>query len=178
VILLQSPVSPLTTIGFAIAWLALMLAYSPFADRVATRLVAKPPTLDAFRGLQESRTKLLLGIVVAWILGGFLEELIFRGIILQWIEAILAAWMVKPLATAIAIGAAALGAGVLHLYQGLRAAIIITQLSVLFGLLFVVSERNLWAVILCHGLYDTVAFVRFATKKSRYSTADLNSYDA
>ena len=146
-----------------------MLSYSPLADRLATRLVAKPPTLGAFRALQQSRVKLLLGIVVAWILGGFLEEVIFRGIILQWIRELMAAWVAMPLATAVAVTAAALGAGVLHLYQGLRAAIIITQLSVLFGVLFVISDYNLWAVILCHGLYDTIAFIRFANKKSSYS---------
>jgi membrane protease YdiL (CAAX protease family) len=73
------------------------------------------------------------------------------------------------MATLIAVCAAAWGAGLIHLYQGLRAAIIITQLSV-FGCLFIVSGHNLWAVILCHGLYDTIAFVRFAKNKSKYST--------
>lgn len=53
----------ISTIGFPVAWLALMLAYSPLADRLATRWVAKPPTLKAFRVLQESRIKLLIGIV-------------------------------------------------------------------------------------------------------------------
>jgi len=56
-------------------------------------------------------------------------------------------------------------------YQGLRAAIIITQLSVLF----VVSGYNLWTVILCHGLYATIAFVRFARQESRYSKLDSAS---
>ena len=93
----------ISTIGFPVAWLALMLAYSPLADRLATRWVAKPPTLKAFRVLQESRIKLLIGIVVAWILGGFLEELIFRGIVLQSIEALGSAWLAAPIATAIAV---------------------------------------------------------------------------
>jgi membrane protease YdiL (CAAX protease family) len=162
-------VSWLRTIVFAVAWLALMLAYSPLADRLATRWVEKPPTLDAFRALQQSRSKLLMGIVVAWILGGFLEELVFRGIVLQSIEALVSAWLVAPMAAGVAVFAAAAGAGVIHLYQGLRAVLIITQLSILFGVLFVVSGYNLWAVILCHGLYDTIAFVRFANKKSSYS---------
>ncbi len=129
-----------------------MLAYSPLADKLATCLVQKPPTLDAFRALQQSRAKLVAGIVLAWVLGGFLEELILRGIILQSIEAKLSATVVRPLAIAIAICAAALLAFVLHPYQGLRAALIIAQLSVLFGLLFVISGHNLWSVILCHGL--------------------------
>jgi membrane protease YdiL (CAAX protease family) len=166
---LGPPASWLATIGLAVAWLALMLAYSPLADRIATRLVTAPPTLGAFRALQESKLKLVLGIVIAWILGGFLEELVFRGIVLQAIVAFLLAWLPPLLAIAIAVLAAAIGAGVLHLYQGRRAAIIITQLSVLFGVLFVIGGYNLWTVILCHGLYDTIAFVRFASGKSKYS---------
>ncbi len=169
---LAVPGSWLSTIGLAVAWLALMLACSPLADRVATRLVARPPNLGAFRVLQQSRAKLVLGIVVAWLLGGFLEEIVFRGVILQSAKKLLSAWLAAPAATAAAVCGAAAGAGLVHLYQGPRAAIIVTQLSVLFGLLFVLSGYNLWTVILCHGLYDTIAFVRFARKQSRYSNLD------
>jgi uncharacterized protein len=171
---LSTSVSWFATVGFAVAWLVLMLAYSPLADRLATRWVAQPPNLGAFRGLQQSRVKLVIGIVMAWILGGFLEELIFRGIVLQWVEARASAWSIGPVAAAIAVCAAAVGAGAFHMYQGLRAAIIVTQLSVLFGVLFVISEHNLWAVMLCHGLYDTIAFIRFANKKSKYSKLDAD----
>jgi membrane protease YdiL (CAAX protease family) len=159
----------LPTLGFAVGWLVLMLAYSPLADRIATRFFAKPPTLGAFRALQQSRLKLAVGIVIAWILGGFLEELVFRGVVLRAIEVQLAPLLTAPGASAVAILVAAAGAGVIHLYQGPRAVIVIVQLSALFGLLFVVSGHNLWSVILCHGLYDTVAFIRFASGKSRYS---------
>ena len=171
---LRIPISWLTTIGFAVAWLALMLAYSPVADRLASRWVNEPPNLEAFRALQESRSKLIAGIAVAWVLGGFLEELTFRGIVLQSMEALASGWLVGPLAIGIAVCTAAAGAGLIHLYQGLRAAIIVTQLSVLFGLLFVLNGHNLWAVMLCHGLYDTVAFIRFAKKKSKYSRLDAD----
>jgi hypothetical protein len=160
------------TVGFAVVWLGVMLAYSPLADRLATRFVAKPPTLGAFKALQQSIAKLVVGIAIAWALGGVLEELVFRGIVLRSLADLSASSLGAPLAAALAIVAAALGAGVIHLYQGLRATIIITQLSVLFGLLFVLSGYDLWAVILCHGLYDTVAFIRFATRRSKYSRPD------
>lgn len=153
-------------------WLSLMLAWSPVADRIATRWFPKPPTLGAFKPLQRSKLMLALGIVVAWILGGFIEELVFRGVLLQAVEAFARPWAGPYGASALAIIIAALGAGIIHLYQGPRAALIIVQLSALFGLLFVVSGHSLWAVILCHGLYDTVAFIRFATGKSRYSKPD------
>jgi uncharacterized protein len=157
------------TVGFALAGLAVMLAYSRVADWLATKWFKKPPTLEAFRGIQQSRAKLFAGIIVAWVLGGILEELIARGIVLQTIDSGLSTWLISPLASGIAICISALGAGILHLYQGPRAVVIITQLSVLFGILFIVSGHNLWTVVIFHGLYDTIAFIRFANKKSRYS---------
>ncbi len=162
----------LPTIGFALVWLGLMLAYSPLADRLASRWFHKPPTLGTFRAIQESTAKLIAGIVIAWMLGGFLEELVFRGIVLRSVASSISAWRAAPIAISIAVCVAALGAGLMHLYQGPRAAVIVTQLSILFGVLFEVSGYNLWAVILCHGMYDTVAFIRFASGKSKYSKLD------
>jgi membrane protease YdiL (CAAX protease family) len=164
---LEQPASWLWTVMYAAGWTALMLAYSPVADWIATRFVAKPPTLDAFKPLQESWLKLVIGIAIAWLLGGFVEELVFRGMVLRAIEDL--AGGTPTVASAAGIVVAAIGAGIAHKYQGLRAMIIITQLSVLFGVLFVATGHNLYAVILCHGFYDTVAFIRFAMGRSRYS---------
>jgi membrane protease YdiL (CAAX protease family) len=152
-----------------VLWLPLMLAYSPVADRIASRWFATPPTLGTFRALQQSRVKLVLGIVVAWVLGGFLEEVLLRGIVLQPVEWLVAQRLPAVIAAGTGICVAATVAFVLHLYQGRRAAFIVAQLSVLLGLLFVASGHNLWTVILCHGLYDTVAFIRFGLKKSKYA---------
>jgi membrane protease YdiL (CAAX protease family) len=169
---LSIPTSWLPTIGFAVAWLVLMLAMSPLADWVATRLVDQPPTLEAFRSIQQSKGKLIAGIVVAAVLGGVLEELIARGIVLQSVAAWLTPRLSAPGAAGVAVCIAALGAGAMHAYQGPRAIVVITQLSVLFGVLFVVSGYDLWAVMCCHGLYDAIAFVRFANKQSKYSHLD------
>jgi uncharacterized protein len=165
---------PLTVV-LAIVWFGLMFAYSPAADRLASRWFHKPPTLETFRVIQQSKGKLIAGIILAWLLGGILEELIFRGLILKSVEILLATWLIKPIAIVVAIFIAALGAGIFHFYQGPRAMFIVTQLSILFGILFVISGYNLWAVMLCHGIYDTIAFVRFANKKSKYSNLDRNS---
>jgi membrane protease YdiL (CAAX protease family) len=175
VIGLGLPQSWLRTIAFAVVWLALMLAYSPVADRLATRWFKKPPTLQSFRTIQESVAKLIAGILVAWALGGILEELVFRGIVLKSLAVALTGLRGAPAATVIAVCAAAAGAGLIHYYQGPRAMVTIMQLSILFGVLFVISGYNLWTVILCHGMYDTIAFIRFATGKSRYSNLDGDS---
>ena len=57
----------------------------------------------------------------------------------------------------------------LRLDSSEAAALIVALLSALFSILYTVAHYSLWAVMLCHGLYDTVAFVRFATGKSKYS---------
>ncbi len=163
------PNSWLLTAGLGIFWLGLMIVYTPVADKLASRWFTQPPTLDAFGALQQSRGKLFAGIAAAWLLGGVLEELIARGIILNSLASWLSFYLKGTIAAAIAVCVAALGAGLMHLYQGPRAAFIITQLSVLFGALFVISGYNLWAIMFCHGLYDTVAFIRYANKKSKYS---------
>lgn len=166
---LGAPASWPLTSAYAVAGLAALLAFSPVAHRIASAFLKTPPTLGAFRALQQSPVNLLLGIVAAWALGGVLEELVVRGLVLQAVEKGLGG---GPAASAAAIVVAAVGAGVAHLYQGPRAAAIVTQLSVLLGVVFVLSGHNLWAVMLCHGLYDTLAFVRFALGKSKYSKLD------
>jgi len=137
------PSRPLVTIGLVLVWLALMLAYSPLADSLASRCFAKPPSLQSFRAIQQSTIKLVAGILVAWVLGGILEELAFRGIVLRSIASWLAAGVGVPIAAFVAVGVAAFGAGLIHFYQGSRAVAIIVQLSVLFGALFVISGYNL-----------------------------------
>jgi membrane protease YdiL (CAAX protease family) len=169
---LGDPKSWFSTAVFALAGLAIMVAYSPLADRLATHWFARPPTLEAFGAIQHSKGKLIAGIVAAWVLGGILEELIARGIVLRAVELWLGTRLDEPVAAGIAICIAGLGAGLMHAYQGPRAMVIIAQLSVLLGVLFVVSGYNLWTVMICHGLYDTIAFVRFATRKSKYSDLD------
>jgi hypothetical protein len=58
------PKSWLLTVGFALAGLVVTLAYSPLADFLASRWFAKPPTLEAFRAIQQSKTKLIAGIII------------------------------------------------------------------------------------------------------------------
>jgi membrane protease YdiL (CAAX protease family) len=115
---LGNPARPVITIGLVLVWSTLMLAYSPLADRLASRWFAKPPTLQSFGAIQQSIVKLVAGILVAWVLGGVLEELVFRGIVLRSIELWLAAWSGVPIAAALAVWVAALGAGLIHFYQG------------------------------------------------------------
>ena len=162
----------LPTIGFALVWLGVMLAAQSPGGSVGVAMVPQTPNsrhLPCDTGIHRQADCRHSSSVDT---RRILEELVFRGIVLRSVASLMSAWPAAPIAIAIAVCVAALGAGLMHLYQGPRATVIVTQLSVLFGILFVVSGYNLWAVILCHGMYDTVAFIRFASGKSKYSNLD------
>jgi uncharacterized protein len=46
-----------------------------------------------------------------------------------------------------------------HLYQGLAGSIGVVVTCFVLGMLYLLSKRNLWSNIICHGLNDTVAFL-------------------
>jgi membrane protease YdiL (CAAX protease family) len=168
---LGAPRSWPATLAAGAVGAAVLIAYSPVADAVARRWFPQRPDLSAFAAVRRSPLHLAAGIVVAWVLGGFLEEIAFRGVVLRTLADRLAPPLPGSVAAALAVVVAAAGAAVVHLYQGPRAAVTVGQLSAGLGVLFVLSGNNLWTVILSHGLYDTVAFVRFARGTSRYARA-------
>jgi hypothetical protein len=51
---LRAPDSWFATVGLASAGVAVMFLYTPLADRIATRMFDKPPTLELFRAIQQS----------------------------------------------------------------------------------------------------------------------------
>ena len=84
--LLNRPNSWLFTICIALIGLGVNIAYSPLTNRIASYLVQEAPNLETIRVIQQSKVKLIAGVVAAWVLGGLLDELICRGIVLKAID--------------------------------------------------------------------------------------------
>ena len=76
------------------------------------------------------------------------EEFIVRGYLLQQVTR----WTNSA---AVGVCATALLFGCMHLYQGAAAAITITAMGLLYGIV-AVARGNLWAVIVAHFLQDAV----------------------
>jgi len=92
-------------------------------------------------------------LAIAWSAAAFGEEIVFRGYLQTRVAGLLggggAAW-----ATAIVVQAGLFGAG--HAYQG-AGVVVTTFVSGLFsGALFLALRRNLWPLILAHGIWDTL----------------------
>ena len=88
-----------------------------------------------------------LGLIVV----GFVEELLFRGFVLDRLAKAFGSGV-------LALGGALAGQAALfalaHAYQGVEGMLFTGAVGLLFGIAFVAAGRNLWPVIIAHGVFD------------------------
>src|SRR2546428_386913 len=114
--------------------------------------------LSKFKDVQGNLELTLLGIFYAFIVAAVYERFMFRGFLMQGLAmffgASRGAWDVACVVQGALFGAA-------HAYQNPLSIAITGTLGVLMGLIVLASGRNLWPVIIGHGLFDASRFVLF-----------------
>jgi CAAX protease family protein len=121
--------------------------------------------VDRFAGIEGNLTVYLTWMLVIWTSAAFGEEMFFRGFLITRFERVVAG---IPFAIVIAIGLAALIFGAGHLYyQGIRGLVVIAAIGLVIGMFFLLYKRNLWPLILAHGLVDTLGMT------ARYLNLDV-----
>ena len=114
--------------------------------------------LSKFKDVQGNLELTLFGVFYAFIGAGFYEEFMFRGFLMQGVAMLFGAsrgaWIVACIIQGVLFGAA-------HAYQNPLGIAITGTLGVLMGLIVLASGRNLWPVIIGHGLFDASRFVLF-----------------
>lgn len=133
------------------------------AGTAAIELIGSPDAatqaLDAryqgrFAGLAGNLQLYLFWLAVAWIVGGFAEEMLFRGAMIAWCERLFAG---IPFPVIFAIGFQAVLFGQQHAYyQGLAGWASTGAIAFASGLLYLAFKRRLWPLILSHGLNNTL----------------------
>ena len=114
--------------------------------------------LSKFKDVQGNLELAVLGVFYALIGAGFYEEFTFRGFLMQGLAMLFGgsrgAWVIACVVQGTLFGLA-------HAYQNPLGIAITGTLGVLMGLLVLASGRNLWPVIIGHGLFDASRFVLF-----------------
>jgi uncharacterized protein len=114
--------------------------------------------LSKFKPVEGNLELAVLGVFYALIGAGFYEEFTFRGFLMQGLAMFFggsrSAWIAACLVQGALFGLA-------HTYQNPLGIAITGTLGILMGLLVLASGRNLWAVIIGHGLFDASRFVLF-----------------
>ncbi|MEO9467596.1 CPBP family intramembrane glutamic endopeptidase [Parasphingorhabdus sp.] len=96
----------------------------------------------------------LFWLAIGWIIGGFTEEVLFRGVLFSRFEHLFTG---VPFAAFLAIACQAFlfGQGH-HYYQGMAGWVANGAVGVMSGVLYLKFGRNLWPLMLSHGLTNTI----------------------
>ena len=150
---LKRPASWMRTFMIGIAFAAIVFIAMYLSEKAGFRR-----DLSKFSDVQGNLQLMLFGVFYAFIGAGFYEEFMFRGFLMQGVAMLFGAsrgaWIVACIIQGVLFGAA-------HAYQNPLGIAITGTLGVLMGLLVLASGRNLWPVIIGHGLFDASRFVLF-----------------
>jgi len=122
-------------------------------DSVAVGIAALVLTSAFGEAPQVARFALLPAV---WLIAAFGEEIFFRGFLMTTIAEVLGG---SRVAWILAVAAQAVAFGLIHAYQGPAQAISIGIGGAVYGAAFLLSKRNLWPLILVHGVNDTLGLI-------------------
>jgi membrane protease YdiL (CAAX protease family) len=154
---LRSPTRWTRVALWAFVAYALVIAANLLIVIPLSRRLAWPPTDVAKLGDLAGNLPLLVSwLVVAWTTAAFGEELLFRGFLQTRLTALLGS---RTPATVAAILLQAVLFGLGHLGFGIRGAVTAGIVAIVYGTIYAMNGRNLWPLILAHGVTDSVSLV-------------------
>ncbi|WP_420630294.1 CPBP family intramembrane glutamic endopeptidase [Candidatus Leptofilum sp.] len=115
------------------------------------------PDLSRFDYLNGDLPNLIIQLVVIWLTAGFLEEFIFRGYLINRLTDLFSGRF--QLAWVLALVAQAVIFGLVHAYQSPVGMFKVGVIGLAFGLSYLAIDRNLWPLIIAHGLIDSLDMV-------------------
>jgi hypothetical protein len=145
----------LMSLGVAFAILgAVVLLINPIINAIPN---VEPRDMSRFNYLEGNLPNLIIQLVIIWITAAFLEEFIFRGYLLNRLVDLQGrqtrlAWVFAVIGQAIIFGLA-------HAYQGPVGVLKTGAIGLVFGLAYLAVKRNLWPLIIAHGLIDSIDMV-------------------
>jgi membrane protease YdiL (CAAX protease family) len=123
---------------------------------VSSLITASELDLSAFTGLSGDYASLLFWLVMSWTLAAFGEEFVYRGYLQNRMVDLFGdtklGWTISILCISGLFGVA-------HIYQGIVGVISVFLTAILYSIIYLKFNRNLWAPILGHGFYDTLTFL-------------------
>jgi membrane protease YdiL (CAAX protease family) len=156
---LKRPTSWRSTVVAATVLAAASFAFSLWIARpVIDALTGEARDFSQFQSVQGNVGMLLLWLTVSWVLGAFLEEMAFRGYLLNR-SLDLFGVRLPGMVFSVLLNASAFG--VLHSEQGLGGILNTGLDAAIFCAVYLVGRRNLWLTILMHGIGNSLGLIAF-----------------
>ncbi len=124
-------------------------AWTPFINLI---LPVGKIDLSDFDSIRGNTGKYIFILVLALIVGGFYEELIFHGFIFTRFEKIIPG----KYSTAIAFGLTTMIFGAYHMQQGIKGVLLTMIAGAVYHWLVLRFRRNLWYGIFIHTFFDFI----------------------
>lgn len=118
-------------------------------------LTGTAQNLSAYEGLKGNLPQLALYLAAGWILGGFLEEFAFRGVLQTRVASLFSGARAGVFASVLITSVLF---GFLHTEQGI-VGVVITTVDALFFSFLKQKYQNTWASALAHGFMNTIGIV-------------------
>lgn len=151
--------APESVASVAIAFIALavvLLLFMRFGIPVIYGALGGIPDLARFADLQDNMPLFLGGLLAIWVSAAFAEELLFRGFVQNRLEDLLGGrggWIPVVLLQGGLFG-------MLHFHEQASGMVVYGSIGALFGAFYYFGGRNLWHLILFHGLRDSMALMQ------------------
>ncbi|MGJ1331682.1 lysostaphin resistance A-like protein [Sphingobacterium siyangense] len=141
----------------ALAWVIFMqIIYIPVIKHLFN-----VPDYTEYNFIRSSIARLIMTIVAAWIIGGFYEEVVFRG----YIQNILEKKLFKGMGRWLPILITSILFGLYHLQQDIFAVIAACLGGLYWSILYKKGNNNLWVSIISHALFDMITLILIYTGK-------------
>jgi membrane protease YdiL (CAAX protease family) len=111
---------------------------------------------EMYAAIEGNNAQLLIFLIVSWTTAGFGEELIFRSFFMGQLSTAIEDRKYKWTITLVI---SSLIFGLLHFNNGVEAIIGTTVSGFILGLVYLITDRNIWASYIAHGVADTIAFL-------------------
>jgi membrane protease YdiL (CAAX protease family) len=119
-----------------------------------------PERPDRFAGIAGNLPIYLLWVSIGWVIGGFTEEMVFRGFLINRFDRLIHGVKAGGRFSAgmlVAIAAPAFLWGLAHVYtRGLVGSLPVMLAGVAMGILYIAFGRRLIPLIIAHGALDTL----------------------
>jgi membrane protease YdiL (CAAX protease family) len=130
-----------------------IVAQNTVVPALGAALELTPPDFSRYDAVYQNLPMLLLIGSGAMITGGFIEEFLYRGLVINRLATLFGGGRSGLLAAALLNG---LPFGIIHFEWGLGGILMTTVMGSVLGVMFLLTGRNLWPLIVAHATLDAL----------------------
>ena len=131
------------------------LSFQVIINPLLEAITRSPLDLGPFDSARGDVASLFIYLPIGWVVGGFLEEMTFRGYLISQIRKLFGG---DSTGAVLALIITSTSFGLSHLYQGASGVLSTGFIGFILGVIYIKNRYNLWLPIFTHGFVNTVGF--------------------